>query len=598
LLAAVSWFSIFKSRPFDVSQMIAKVLFGYALLAIAAPVVVSRLIWSIFGAGPATPPSRRHGGVKSSIACVLAIGAIVTAKFVVEREAAYRSYRARFIQIAGEISQPEEDDLAKVRAAVEQALGENRSGFRYAVYESRDLSPPWKRSRPATPYVMLEATSPDSETFRERTAEVSQRLRASLPKRMDVNDGAGGVSSAGDNEAPAVLRDGYRRARSLNVILLLVPLAVVLLVAATPGVLPWLPVLAALISAAACERSSWPGVPKELPPSIAGLQPLPPLAAPDYDFSTTRDAMESLIKAAKKKDLEGFRRGLSEQSLSRNDSERRDPTEAMKAIATWTYSHQISRDGDAATVRLIETNSKLQLSWPLVRENGDWKLADPLGGFTAAASGTAENVFRKMNAYANASNGEEFVKHLSEAKYPGGKTEGPLTWVSGWFLGQIRFLKTYDTTGEIYALGSPPRRDILWVGLEKPDGSMQYNEFVFLLEGGQWRYEGRYLPEFRTRCRIEFRPESGDATTILRTHLGPGRSFVKVAGTADQFDILGSTNDGGDAAARQADLLAAALEKSIKSTGLKATFRVVRAAEKPAKPWAGEDVPPLIPSDR
>ena len=229
------------------------------------------------------------------------------------------------------------------------------------------------------------------------------------------------------------------------------------------------------------------------------------------------------------------------------------------------------------------------------------RLADTYSGESAVpaedplievATEKAEDVFRRMNALANTSNGQEFVKHLSNAKYPGGKTDGPLTWITEWFRGQIRFLKNYDTTGEIHALGSPPGQEIVWAGLEKPDGRVEYREFVFHLEAGQWRYEGNYLPEFRSRCRIEFRPEAGDATAILRTHLGPGNSFVKVPGSVDQFDLLGSTNDSGDAAAPQADALAAALEKSIRFTGLKGTFRVVQAAEKPEQPWVGEDIPP------
>ena len=596
LLAAVLWFMTFKGHPPGVSPTTTSALFGYALLAIAAPLLAARLIWVGFAADPSARPSRLRGGVNSAIACVLAAGAIVLAKFVIEQEAAYRSYHARVIQIAGEISQPEEEDLGKVRAAVEQALGEGRSSFRYAVYGSRDPSSSWKLPNVATPYVVLETTSPDSETFLERTDEITGRLRASLPKRIDVNPNAI-VASAADIKAPDALREGYRQVRPLNVILLLVPLAVVLLVATTSHTLPWIPVMVALISGAACERSSWPGLPASLPPSIAELQPLPPLEAPEYDFSTTRDAIESLAKAAKRKDVESFQRGFTgwmQEALSHEP----DSGKLMKPFETWSYSHQVARDGNEARVRVKSANpADQQISWPMVRENGDWKLENPLD-FFSTGSGPAEDVFRKMNAYANASNGEEFVKHLSEAKYPGGKTDGPLAWITGWFLGQIRFLKSYDTTGEIYAPGSPPRREIVWVGLEKPDGRMDYSEFVFLLEGGQWRYEGRHLPEFRTSCRIEFRPESGDATAILRTHLAPGRAFVKVAGATDQFDVLGSTNDSGDAAARQADLLAATLEKSIRHTGLKGTFRIVRAAEKPAKPWAGENVPPLVPSDR
>jgi serine/threonine protein kinase/predicted small lipoprotein YifL len=376
LLAAATWFPNYKRGALP--SEITWVLFGYALVAIAAPVVIARLMWSAFVADPTTPPDRLRGAVKSAIACVLATGSIITAKFVVEREAAFYSYKAQVIQIAGEISQPEEEDLAKVRAAVEQALGGARTSIRHTVYGSRDASSPWNLPRLETPYVVLEATSPNTELFHERSAEITARLRNSLPKRLDVNPNAD-IPSAGDPRAPAAHQGGYRLARSLNPILLFVPLTVVLLVATTTQVLPWLPVVLALISAAACGRSSWPGVPTDLPPSIAGLQPLAPLSAPEYDFSTTRDAIESLAKAAKRNDVAGFHRGISAEVLRWMASEARDPAKAMNEIQTFSYLHQMSRDGDVAKVRVVVTGSKDQYTLPLVRENGDWKLANPLG---------------------------------------------------------------------------------------------------------------------------------------------------------------------------------------------------------------------------
>jgi serine/threonine protein kinase len=380
MLAAASWFSIFKGRPSGMSEAHPRILLGYALIAIAAPVVVGRIIWSLFGMDPESPPSRLRCAAKSWVACLLAAGAVITAKYVVEREAAYRSYRAKFIQIGGEISQPEEEDLEKVRAALELALGEGRASYRHAVHGSHDPSSPWNHLRPGIPYVALETTSPDPEAFDRRTAEVSQRLRASLPNRIELLVGARGVSSAGDNEAPAALREDYRRVRSLNAILMFTPLIVVMLVVTTPPTFfLWLPLVASLISAAASGGLSWPGIPKEMPPSIAGLQPLPELASPEYDFSTTRDAIESLAKAAKRKDVAGFQRGISAEVLRWMASEARDPAKAMNEIQTFSYLHQMSRDGDAAKVRVVVPGSKEQYTLPLVRENGDWKLADPLG---------------------------------------------------------------------------------------------------------------------------------------------------------------------------------------------------------------------------
>jgi serine/threonine protein kinase/biopolymer transport protein ExbD len=395
MLAAASWFSIFKGRPFGMSEAHPRILLGYALIAIAAPVVVGRIIWSLFGLDPESPPSRLRCAAKSWIACLLTIGAVVTAKYVVEQEATYRSYRARFIQIGGEITQPEEEDLAKVRTALDQALGEGSTSYRHAVYGSHYPSSPWKHIASGIPFVALETASPDPEAFDRRTAEVSQRLRASLPNRIELLVGARGVSSAGDNEAPAALREDYRRVRSLNAILMFTPLIVVMLVVTTPPTLfLWLPLVASLISAAASGALSWPGIPKEMPPSIAGLQPLPELASPEYDFSTPRDTIESMIKAAKRKDVRAFHRAMPGEVQQRVLREKRDPTSAMKAVELWSNPRQVARDGDTAQVRVeihgfdspMSFNSPLTL--PMVRENGEWKLGDLIGS-TPAENGTA-----------------------------------------------------------------------------------------------------------------------------------------------------------------------------------------------------------------
>ena len=395
LLAAASWFSIFKGRPYGMSAASIKPLLGYALIAIAAPVVVGRIIWSLFGMDPESPPRRGRDVAKSWIACLIATGAVVTAKYVVEREATYRAYRARFIQITGEISQPEEADLVKIRTALDVALGEGRASYRHMVYGSNDSASPWKHMPAGIPYVALETTSPDAQLFDARTAEVSQRLRASLPNRIELLVSAGGVSSAADNEAPAALREDYRRVRSFNAILMFSPLIVVLLVVATPPAFLWLPLVAAVISAAASGTISWPGVPKEMPPSIMGLQPLAELAAPEYDFSTPRDTIESMVKAAKRKDVEAFQRAMPEEALQRVLREKRDPTNAMKAAGLWSNARQVSREGDTAKVRVEVNGSNSAMSFnspltlPMVRENGEWKLGDLLGS-KPAEDGTAE----------------------------------------------------------------------------------------------------------------------------------------------------------------------------------------------------------------
>ncbi len=98
---------------------------------------------------------------------------------------------------------------------------------------------------------------------------------------------------------------------------------------------------------------------------------------PEYDFSTTRDAMKSMIKAAKKQEIDGFRRGISKGLLEKTLAESSDLSEPMREWAKLTYHHQVSQEGDAAVARMDNKERKSSFKLPLVRENGDWKVALP-----------------------------------------------------------------------------------------------------------------------------------------------------------------------------------------------------------------------------
>ena len=208
-----------------------------------------------------------------------------------------------------------------------------------------------------------------------------------------------------------------------------------------------------------------------------------------------------------------------------------------------------------------------------------------------AAEVTPEDVFRKMNAAANASNGDEFVKWLSRSKFPDGRTEGPVTWLTNWFFGEIRYLKRgNDPTKEILPTGKPSTT-ILWAGIEKAHGKIEYREFVFCREDDGWRYEVNLLPRYRSHSRIEFRPPNGDPATILKTHLDLMATLIQVPENTNQFDVVARTGSA-DSVVTVANRSAESLQKSLTSVGLGDSFKIITPAEKPSKPWQGEDVPP------
>ena len=601
--SAIAWFSVLK-RPSDIHPSLASALYGYALVAITAPLLAARVLWKVFCADPSPAPRPLREWGQVALACVLAAGAVGLAKFVIQREADYRSYKAKFIQIYGDIQQPEEPDLARVRDAVDQALGEHRANYRIHVYGSQGPTSPWRFTGSPSPYVVLEWRSLVNDASQYHFHEIAKRLRASLPNRIEINWDAGGVRGPSDSDAPPSIQQGYRHVRWMNVILLLLPVAVVLLVTAIARPLLWLPAVLALLSSAAFERSAWPGSPEDLPPSIEGLQPLPPLPAPEYDFSTTRDAVESLIKAAKQQDVEAFKRGISAKLLEKSLAEDPELAEPMRDWGKLSYRAQLSRNGDTAMVAINNNNAvRRMVEFPMVRENAEWRLDlpkdDRMDRDSPAAPPkppkppkpakppappdlTAEEVFRKMAAAANASDGGEFVKYEYPNFIPG---DPPVASRMAPFFGEILLVKPL-----------PPQRingndrSRLIARMKAKDDSIIYREFQFIKEEGRTVFLTESPPKFRASCRIEFRSDQGKAESILKLHLGE-IPFTPVAGADGQFDI-GGEEFSADAAARTADRNADKLLASLKMAGQASLFKIIQRAKTPDTPWLGDDPSP------
>jgi serine/threonine protein kinase len=372
-VGVIAWYICFKSG-FDSHEATAESLLGYPLLSIAAPLVAARLLWKTFGADDTASPKNLRSGIQIAVAAILAAGSLMLVKFVLNRESQYDSYCSKYIQIAREVRDPE--DMPLLREALDRALGDNFPHYRTRIYGPKDPDKPTSIAPYETPFIIFEYTSSDLNNQNHIRA-IANRLRASLPKRIEVNDGAGGVYGARDSDAPLWIQENYRQVRMLNIFLFLVPIAVVLLVCTVATPLFWLPAGLSLLAATALTTSPWPGIPHGLPPSIDGVESLPALPMPEYDFSTTRDAMESMIKAAKKGDIEGFKRGISDELLTSTLSEAPDLAEPMRDWKRLSYHHQLSEEGGHALVRLTNTETKKPLELPLVRENGDWKLVQP-----------------------------------------------------------------------------------------------------------------------------------------------------------------------------------------------------------------------------
>lgn len=105
--------------------------------------------------------------------------------------------------------------------------------------------------------------------------------------------------------------------------------------------------------------------------SKASAQPQP---LPEYDFSTPEGTAASMINAAKRNDLEGFKRGISTALLemtSREDASLAEPINDWKPLL---FLAEVSLNGDRAVVRLKNPLKNAETDIPMIREGGEWKI--------------------------------------------------------------------------------------------------------------------------------------------------------------------------------------------------------------------------------
>lgn len=111
----------------------------------------------------------------------------------------------------------------------------------------------------------------------------------------------------------------------------------------------------------------------------------------------------------------------------------------------------------------------------------------------------------------------------------------------------------------------------------------------------EWIGDRFRVPQYRASCHIEFRPASGDASAILRTHLGAEWDLKAVSDDPGGFSIFASHSDTKNAAT-DTNKKAQQLKESLEKFGLGTYFRIISPAQEPETPWMGEDAPPFDPT--
>ena len=233
----------------------------------------------------------------------------------------------------------------------------------------------------------------------------------------------------------------------------------------------------------------------------------------------------------------------------------------------------------------------------------------------AAPTVTVEEVFRKMVAAANDSDGEQFRRYTNTG--PFSITSGDLLMLMKKFLGEVETLKVTceaDTTNpEVY------------VTMRGKDGSKRQHTMKFAKESGQWILRSVSEPRFKVASRIEFKPQKGDAVAILRAHMDnldynlvpqnagivrpeiPRPRIVRprirsdiayrpVRGQQGIYEIYTFADklESLDGAKLDVDNAIPALRESLKPFGLDTALKVISPAVIPEAPYMAEDEPPFV----
>ena len=183
-----------------------------------------------------------------------------------------------------------------------------------------------------------------------------------------------------------------------------------------------------------------------------------------------------------------------------------------------------------------------------------------------------------MNAAANESNGEEFMRLLNPLDSSASDTV--LKFMKP-FIGQIESL---NVVGENESGGISGAS--VYAVMRKPDETSSTWVFTFNRNQARWRYWQASAAQYFAWCRIEFRPERGNALIILQTHAEHWHWVRPVKGNEGEFELVGISASGSEAAA-DADALADRVKKSLDEASLGTTFKIVARAKIPDKPSMG-----------
>ncbi|MFC7337653.1 serine/threonine-protein kinase [Haloferula chungangensis] len=285
------------------------------LLWVIAPfilaVLAGRFLWKLVALPPTTEPTPgflRFQQAAAFLAPLLLIGSLVAAKHLKEQLHLFNKYAATSFTIrnAGTYTVLNDEDASFVKQAALEAAGDHMDFYRI------EFPPAFQQEKPDSMQLPSNQLHPGTmgvdficdvlwkdDRAKEHFDAYHQRLRALLPDRFMIGTGHPGIHRR-------EIEHDSRMTRGIFGMLFTITLgaSAFLVVFASNRAFVVCLATGLVATVVLSNLSNWPA-PAVLPPAKPYRDPLPELA-PIIDRSTPRATIESLIRAARREDIEAF----------------------------------------------------------------------------------------------------------------------------------------------------------------------------------------------------------------------------------------------------------------------------------------------------
>ena len=346
--------------------------FVYAVASLLIPLILSQVLWLLFAGRESQGGNRGIHKWALIGGLALAMVSILTEHVTRERWSEQESTYSMHVRFLNEGTWNEEKHYFE--EAVTAMAGDVSIKTEYSAPDDPDL--PVQLDVAKSGGVYLEWRSPSQVEAKKVQDKCLANLQADLHGRFGIYSlwGAQNATERATNMRGSMDRPVLFRFKGRLTFLIFAPFVVLILLVSRgwSGVL-WASI-ASLVLAVGLSKVNWPSSESDAPPLIASAKQLPIIPDPKFKYSSTRDAITSHIKAAKKGDAEAFKAGLSPRLRKLIGRTNGDVTSIMMDWSSLSYAHQIEGSDVRKLVKLNGRDKKDKLHAFLVKPEHDWKI--------------------------------------------------------------------------------------------------------------------------------------------------------------------------------------------------------------------------------